>query len=167
MDHVLIRKVLFLIKFLSQFGGEFFNGLLLLLLCFFFSIYGKQIKRIKNSIHGCMGRKSKREKSVPYFTNGNEKKNLKGSAKLWYLLGLNYKSSCMNLYFLRKSYVASVNLFLSSPRKLERRPAFLHRLSPCITRLPGLVPQSDSLGRSLLLSTHASPHTSCSRRTRF
>ena len=28
-------------------------------------------------------------KIVPYFTNGNEKKKLKGSAKLWYLLGSN------------------------------------------------------------------------------
>jgi hypothetical protein len=30
-----------------------------------------------------------KEKIVPYFTNGNEKKKLKGSAKLWYLLGSN------------------------------------------------------------------------------
>ena len=107
----------------------------------------KPKKRNKNSIHGCMGRKCKRGKIVPYFTNRNEKKKkFKGSAKFWYLLGSNYKSSCTNLYFLCKIYVATVNLFLSSPRRFERRPAFLHRLSPRLTRLPGLVPQSDPWG---------------------
>jgi hypothetical protein len=112
-------------------------------------------------------KKAKEWKLSHTLLTGTEKK-LKGSAKLWYLLGLNYKCSCTNLYFLCKSYVAAVNLFISSARRLERRPVFLHRLSPRLTRLSGLVPQSEFHEGIRFSCQHSgSPHTSCSCQTRF
>jgi hypothetical protein len=83
LDHALTRKVLFFIKILSQFRGKNFNGLLLLLLCFLFSIYGKQTKKeIRTPSTDAWEGKAKEEKLSHTLLTGIEKKTLKRSAQL-------------------------------------------------------------------------------------
>ena len=63
-----------------------------------------------------MGRKSKRGKIVPYFTNGNEKRNLNVVRSYGIYWGQIIKSSCTNIYFLCKSCVAAVSFLTSKAR---------------------------------------------------
>ena len=68
---------MFSIKILSQFGGEIFSGLLLLLLCFFFSIYGKQTKKeIRTPFTDAWEGNAKEGKLSHTLLTGTKKRNL-------------------------------------------------------------------------------------------